>query len=192
MKESELSKIAESIGSIFSPFCEVVIHKKVLDQYRVIYIINPQTNREVKDSIIFDEEKAALKKYRNSYTLVAPNGKSFKSNSTLLEDDYIFSIHLEISSFSKVNDLISNFINQKQDNTIKEQDSLDKISKLVKSYTLEKNKVVSELSTGERKELIQSIQEKGFLDLKGSVPFTAKLLGLSRTSIYNLLNSLED
>lgn len=200
----ESKKIVQSLGKMFAPFCEVVLHDLRTPAQAIIAIENNFSGRKIGDAttnvglerVVNDAFPEVLQNYQN----ILPNGKVVKSTSIGIKNEeghYIASICLnfDTSVFSQLNSQLAEFITTKTlTHTPTEQLrslSSQEVEEAVSQFAHSKNETPQSLDKNQKRELILLLEEKGLLQLRNAISTVATLLGVTRPTIYNYLKSKE-
>ena len=193
-------KIAEAISRLLHPVAEVVIHDLEKDQIDAIF--NPISKRRVGDPSHLDRINLELKdtfpNIIGPYEKLNCDGRKLKSISTLIKNEKdavigFLCINLDVSIFDKYQSILNVFL-LNQDSPISEKtqtlfkdDLYEQINVFVQQYCLENNLSLDVLSRTQKKHLILKLKEKGALLGKNASQYIARILGVSRATVYNYL-----
>lgn len=187
---------AEAIHRLLHPHAEVVIHDIKLNQIVAIY--HPFSKRRIGDSSLFtkEEEMARLEDCIGPYEKINWDGRKLKSVSSVIRDENnkavgMLCINLDVSKLEKLNDLISSFISSEilspQPDPLFQDDWQERINKYVHVYLIEHHLTLESLNRSEKKELIDHLNKVGAFSAKNAALYIAKIIGVSRATIYNYL-----
>jgi len=186
--------ISRSLEKLFYPYLEIVIHD--LKTQKIIYIANNFSKRNIADnSIINDLPFQSTNNIIGPYEKINYDGKVLKSISIFLEsgkDKYLMCLNFDCSQLCKMQNIIDIFLNKefydKNAAVLFKDDWQEKIN-IYLNQTLRKTaKTVEHLSKEEKKEIILDLEKKGAFIAKNSKEYIAKLLNISRATVYNYLN----
>lgn len=194
-------KIVEALGKMFAPCCEVVLHDLTRPDHAITAIECPISGRKVGDQLtelglarIADSDfPAVVQNYPNEF----PDGHPAKSTAIGLKNGdgvYVAAIclNLDISLLSSIQRLLEQFTATGCPAPVREHfrsRSIDDIHEAVSAYATQRNVSPLNLSTKQRRELLEQLDTANLLQLRNAIPITAKLLGISRSSIYHVLRS---
>ncbi|ASG68670.1 hypothetical protein CDV26_09950 [Francisella halioticida] len=199
-KFKEYFNIAEAISKLLYPFAEVVIHD--LNKQQIKAIFNPISKREVGDSSYMDDIDLdvydELPKVIGPYEKLNYDGRKIKSIITVIESDEgdvigTLCMNLDISVFDKYQGLINIFLKNNDYKMSEQKQSLfkdtlyEKINKFVQKYCIEKILCVDNLTRSQKKNLILELKNQGALDGKNASQYVARVLSVSRATVYNYL-----
>ncbi|KAB8033659.1 helix-turn-helix transcriptional regulator [Fluviispira multicolorata] len=191
--------IAKAIELLFYPQLEVVIHDIITK--KIIYLGNDFSNREVgDDSVLDDISFEHSKKVIGPYEKINFDGKVLKSISIVIEDKnepkFLMCLNFDLSILNNLANTIELFIGkssyEKSESFIFKDDWREKINVYVNENLKSKGKILNSINKEEKKELIIDLQKKGAFKAKNSKDYIAKILKLSRATIYNYLNEKEE
>ncbi|KAB8040372.1 hypothetical protein GCL60_00205 [Silvanigrella paludirubra] len=191
--------IAKALEQLFYPQLEVVIHD--IKQKKVVYIGNNFSNRELGDDSVLDDisfEKS--KKIIGPYEKINYDGKILKSISIVLEEKnekkYLMCLNFDISVLNQLSNFIEIFIGKSEYDRsasfIFKDDWREKINIYINNNLKEKGKIIDNINKEEKKELIIDLQNKGAFNGKNSKDYVAKILKISRATVYNYLNEKDE
>lgn len=189
---------AEAIQRLLHPHAEVVIHDIKLNQ--IVAIFNPFSKRSVGDSSLLTKEEAMaqLEDCISPYEKTNWDGRKLKSVSSIIRDENnkaigILCINLDISKLTKFNDLISAFICHEkfspQPTPLFQDDWQERINKYIHTYLIDRHLALEFLNRSEKKALIEHLNNAGAFSAKKAALYIARILGVSRATIYNYLTS---
>lgn len=198
----EAKKIVEALGKMFAPCCEVVLHDLSKPSKSIVAIECPLSGRKIGDSTTaMGRERInninfpdVIQNYSNSL----PDGRPTKSTSIGLrnsEGKCIASIclNLDISQFSAMQNILKEFTStHKGPAPVKESlhtRSVDDLRDTIDTFSAKYNTQPRALNIMQRSELIQLVRDKGLLNLRGAATIIADILGISRGSVYHILNT---
>ena len=197
----EAKKISMSLGRMFAPFCEVVLHDLRKPEASIIAIENPISGRKIGDSAtnlgLARITQPNFPDVVQNYSNVTVDGRRLKSTSIGVRGKsgaFIASIclNLDTTRFTDLLTMVQSFavLTESAPPVVEELRtlSLSEIRSVVADYSRERNLEPAELRPSERREIVSVLYKKGLLDLKNAKAFTAELLGVTRPSIYNYLN----
>lgn len=197
----EGSKIVEGLGKMFAPCCEVLLHDLTQPDNSIVALESPLSDRHVGGPRTEIEEAQAsnpefpdiLQNYMNAF----PDGRPAKSTSIGLrnsEGNFVASLclNLDISLFSVIQRVLNQLTATSSDDpvvhkTLGDRSSEGDIRETIETLALQYNAPPHALSPQQRQEVIKLLVETGMLRLRGAVPVVAKVLGISRASVYHAL-----
>ncbi len=200
----EGQKIAEALGKMFAPCCEVVLNDLTGKQPVIHTIACPLSGRaagqagtemghaRIKNADFPD----VVQNYANTF----PDGRPVKSTSIGLRNSQgkciaALCLNLDVSLFSSLQKILDQFTaSGAHSNPVSEtlrSRSLDDVRDAIDTYAAQFNLPARALSMPQRRALVRKLEDSGLLQLRGAASMAAEVLGISRTSIYNALkNSL--
>jgi predicted transcriptional regulator YheO len=200
-KLKEYQHIAEAFAKLLHPFAEVVIHDLATDTIAAIY--NPISKREVGDPSFFDGvEFKPEEKFIGPAEKINHDGRKLKSVSIILRNDEkkaigTICINMDISVFERYRDTLQLFLSN-NDGPLPDhrqeffKDSMDdQISIFIQNYCRENNLSFDALSKNDKQELIFKLKENGAFNAKNATTYIARVLNISRATVYNYLKEGE-
>lgn len=189
--------ISKSLEKLFYPYLEVIIHD--LQLQKIIHIGNNLSNRKIGDDSILNEinfEKC--NEIIGPYEKINYDGKILKSISVVVEDGkerYLMCLNFDCSILLNIKNIVDIFLNKNTYDSnaavLFKDDWQEKIN-IYLTQTLGKiAKTVDHLSKEDKRQIIYDLDKKGAFLAKNSKEYVAKILNISRATVYNYLNSLE-
>jgi predicted transcriptional regulator YheO len=194
----EAETIATAIGRMFPGLCEVVLHDLRDPDHTVRVIENNLSGRRVGDPateigvarIQDPDYPSVIQNYPNTF----PDGRPAKSTSIGIKNSegaYIAALclNLDVSLFATVARSLHNLVKtDEQEQPLTENlraRTVDELRALVEEFAAARGQTPRSLVAQDRKELLRSLKESGYLDVKHSVPVLTDILGVSRATVYN-------
>lgn len=197
-----LGQIADGISAMYGKNCEVVVHDISKPGESLVHIAGNVTGREVgapaTDLLLkeLNKDHDAIHDIYN-YKTTAKDGRSLKSTTMFIRNAEnrivaALCINLDTTDFFTAARTIASFLPDtvQSDREIKETFSVSASETIdaIFDQTLEiLGKQPASMSTEERKQLIQLLNEQNVFDMKGAVQHVARLCGVSQFTIYNYL-----
>jgi predicted transcriptional regulator YheO len=201
LRESE--KIAIALGRMFPGICEVVLHD-LRDPTNTIRVIeNPLSGRQVGDPatelglarINDPQYPSVVQNYPNAF----PDGRPVKSTSigiTNSSGSYIAALclNLDLTPLTAATRTMQQLARTEEpDRPLTESlraRTVQELRSLVEEYAAARGAVPRALNASSKKELVRTLREDGYLDLRHSVQVLTEVLGISRATVYNYAGSL--
>lgn len=195
--------IAEMFAKLLHPFAEVVIHDLETDTIEAIY--NPFSKREIGDDSYLDRWDFTVDPNDNvigPYEKMNFDGRHLKSISLVLRDDShkaigFLCVNMDISVFETYRDTLQVFLSN-NDRSITEvkqglfkDDLYEQMNMFIRNYCLNKSIGLEAMTRDDKKHLIVSLHDKGAFKGKNATNYVARILGISRASVYNYLKEQE-
>lgn len=195
-------KIAEALGKMFAPCCEVILHDLRTPEQSIVSIECPISGRKLGDPTtelgLARIENASFPEVVQNYANTFPDGRPAKSTSIGLknsEGKYVAALclNLDVSLFGSVQRVLEQLTTPTPDNmplreTLRVR-SIDELRDAIEVFAAQRNVQPRALSLAQRRELIQVLDASGLLHLRNATTITADMLGVARASIYNLLKA---
>jgi predicted transcriptional regulator YheO len=197
-----LSRLIKAVATQFGPNCETVLHDLTLPYDSTIVAIENGniTGRKVGDS----GTNAGLEILRGTvngddcynYVNQTKDGKILKSSSVYLKDAEgkvigSICINFDITDFLAANKAINYFATLKTGSVIKEYltGSIDEIlDNMIQDALSGAGKPVEKMSREEKVLCVKALDDKGAFVVKKSADKIAKVLQISRFTLYNYLD----
>ena len=201
-----LKIIADGIVKTLGNNCEVVIHDFTDLSASIIYIAGNVTNRKVGGPItdlIFNvlREKGDSVDNMYNYTTRTKDGKILKSSTIFLRNTKnkvigCLCLNIDVTQYINLKLLIDNFLGFKEIDELKNienfatstEETIEAISlEIAKKF----GKSPANMNKDERLAFIKALNDKGIFVLKGSVDKIAKILGLSKYTVYSYIQEIK-
>ncbi|WNO76415.1 MULTISPECIES: helix-turn-helix transcriptional regulator [unclassified Streptomyces] len=198
LREGE--KIVVALGRMFPGLCEVVLHDLRYPDHAVRAIENNLSGRTVGDPatelglarIADPDYPSVLQNYPNRF----PDGRPAKSTSIGLKNSrghYVAAIclNLDVSLFATAARSLAGLVRTEEPDVSLEETlrarSSGELRAAVEEFSAARGQTPRSLDGASRRELVRSLKERGFLEVKHSVQALTDLLGISRATVYNYL-----
>jgi predicted transcriptional regulator YheO len=189
--------IAEALARLFGPIVEIVLHD--LRTGKIAHIANLWLGRAVGDSSQLDLEKAEFSdgvEVLGPYEKAGPQGERVRSVTAVLRNPdgvaiALLCVNLDFSKLDAMTNLISGLFPDKTLAPYPEafrKDWQEQLNAVIRDYLLDKRTTLARLDRSEREELIASIDDRGIFEIRHSAKYVAVQLGISRATLYNVLN----
>ena len=195
--------VADMIFATFGSNCEVVVHDLQNVQSSLIYIKGTVTGRELgapTTEVILKE----LRQHGNQvqdmlgYTTRMKEGKFVKTSISFIRNECeevigFLGINFDITAFSMVNQIIKEFsatpeINQVDHLNESYAKNIEEVFEhLINTALMETSVPVSIMTRDDKVRFVRNLEEKGTFLIQGSTERIAKVLGVSKQTIYNYL-----
>lgn len=197
--------IAKGIAETFGTNCEVVIHDFSLKPNSIIAIENGHvTGRGVgspmTEASLVKVSKGETNKDIINYTGKSAEGRVLKSSTMFIRDEDenvigCFCVNFDMTEFVVAKKVMEEIMKTDQGPKDKsESDSLNKINDVLTDIVLntieEAGKPVAYLSKEEKVEIVKRLDSQGAFLIKGAIDYVAKVLCVSRYTIYNYLDEI--
>ncbi|WP_461534640.1 helix-turn-helix transcriptional regulator [Spongorhabdus nitratireducens] len=191
--------VAEAISILLHPHAEVVVHN--LKTQKVVALYNNFSQREIgspslMDSIEVDDEMQVV----GPYEKLNWDGRKLKSISSILRDENsnpvgMLCINLDVSQMERALHTLSSFLRpqdlQPQSDNLFRDDWFEKINVFVNRWLSTHAKTLQALTRQDKQELIKELYNCGAFNGPKTVEYTAKVIGLGRTTVFNYLKQLK-
>lgn len=190
--------ICEAIVTLFYPHVEVALHD--LRTSRIVKIWNCWSDRRAGDLSNLDHperqftpEQVILGPYEKA---LPSQGRSKSITAGLRDDDGelvgLLCINLDVSLIDRAAAMLTSFSStaMHRPEPIYRTDVQQHLNYIVRDFSMQVNKAVSSLGREERMQLVANVDRAGLFQARKSVDYLAKAMGISRASVYNLLNDL--
>lgn len=196
--------IADMIYATFGSNCEVVVHDLQNVQSSLIYIKGTLTGRELgapTTEVILKELRQHGKQVKDKlgYTTRTKEGKLVKTSISFIRNDRaevigFLGINFDITAFSMVNQIIKDFSSttdfdhaDHHSNESYAKNIEEVFDHLINTALIETGVPLQEMSREDKIRFVQNLEEKGTFLIQGSTERIAKVLSVSKQTIYNYL-----
>lgn len=197
----------EGIAKTFGRNCEVVLHDISNPQSSIVAIVNGHVTGRVVGGPLSEYGLVALRKGdfskdRINYMKKTPDGRILKSSSIFVKDENkkvigFLCVNFDISELMVVKNLMYDFTNVEDSQEYPQNDSesygttVNEVLSSIVSKTLDSvGKPVAFMSKEEKVNIVEMLDAKGVFLIKGAIDYVAKVLCVSRYTIYNYLDEI--
>lgn len=199
--------VVEGIASTFGKNCEVVLHDVRNPESSIVAIANGHvTNRVVGGPMseygLADLKRGNFDNNKINYLKKTKDGRVLKSTSMYIKDDKgeilgFLCINFDISELTIIKNILSDFISVNENTTIVaaegsgQGDAIQEVLARIVDTTVDAaGKPVVFMTKEEKVHVVQSLEAQGIFQVKGAVDYVAKVLCVSRYTIYNYLDEI--
>ncbi|WP_341763696.1 transcriptional regulator [Candidatus Tisiphia endosymbiont of Beris chalybata] len=182
--------ICDAIVRLMHPLIEIVIHD--IESDSIIYMNGHLSPRKVGDPALLDKEVV-----NNLDQIVYPkinfDGKLVKSISVVLEGKWVLCINADISLFSNMHalsEVILQSVSTYQPKSLFVNDWQEKLHISVHDYLQNYSLSFKNLSAPNKKALVKHLFGLGAFNEKKAADYIAKILDLSRATVFKYLKEL--
>ncbi|MEM9244050.1 MAG: PAS domain-containing protein [Pseudomonadota bacterium] len=200
----DMIPVAEAIACLLHPFAEVVIHDLQKDQVEAIY--NPISQREVGDDSYLDRWDFTIDPKENiigPYEKMNYDGRKLKSISIVLRNNSkkavgFLCINMDISIFDHYQQTLKLFLNNNDPTLSEEKQSLfkddlyEQINQFIQHYCQSQHLSISCLDREHKQIIVRQLKEKGAFNGKNASGYIARILNISRATVYNYFKETEN
>ncbi|WP_345245910.1 helix-turn-helix transcriptional regulator [Pigmentiphaga soli] len=191
----QVKQIAQALGETLAPFTEVVVHDLRSPQHAILAIHNNLSGRKVGDPatelglarIADDDYPQVLANYANEFA----DGRRAKSTSIGIKDSggHYFAalcLNVDVTAFRGMASILERFsaINGEAKESI-DPANADRLRERIGQFAANLATTPRALRLDQRRELIASLKDEGYLEFRRSVDIAAQVLGVSRATVYN-------
>jgi predicted transcriptional regulator YheO len=197
--------IVEGIAKTFGKNCEVVLHDFNNFQSSIIAIENGHVTGRSLGSPMTEVGLQAIRKGNTNdsilnYTGKSTDGRALKSSTMFINDDKgqvigCLCINFDMSELIVAQNAIQELTQTENKEDMKQSDYLsnsvnDVLSSIVTNTLEELGKPVAYMSKDEKVNIVKRLDEQGAFLIKGAIDYVAKVLCVSRYTIYNYLDEI--
>lgn len=197
--------IVEGIAKTFGKNCEVVLHDFKNFQSSIIAIENGHVTGRSLGSPMTEVGLQAIRKGNTNdniinYTGKSADGRALKSSTMFIKDENehvigCLCINFDMSELIVAQNAIQELTQTESKEDIKQNDYLtnsvnDVLSSIVSNTLEELGKPVAYMSKDEKVNIVKKLDDQGAFLIKGAIDYVAKVLCVSRYTIYNYLDEI--
>lgn len=200
-----LCRVASGISDIFGDHCETVVHEMDGQHIKNIALYNGHVSSRVVGSTLsiygndtsFDNEEDGEYNlnldYLNQLVITSTNKQIKSSTFHLRGDDYHYAlgINFDITLLGKLGRMLD-AMTESEGNLMTSMTSTfqPSMEDLFDNCLQIIGRPVDRLKKADRLALVTMLQEKGFFQMRRSVPYAAERLEVSKYTIYNYINEI--
>jgi predicted transcriptional regulator YheO len=197
--------LVEGLANTFGKNCEVVLHDVRNPDHSIVAIANGHVTNRTVGGPMSEYGLEALRKgdfsnHKINYMKKTNDGRIVKSTSLYIKDENqhiigYLCINYDISELKVVKSILNDFmsISESQSDAITDSygDTVNDVLERIVDKTLEATgKPAAFLSKEEKVNMVQLLESKGVFLVKGAIDYVAKILCVSRYTIYNYLEEI--
>lgn len=199
--------IVDGIAMTFGKNCEVVLHDISNPQNSIIAIANGHVSGRTIGGPMSEYGLATLRKgefdkNKVNFLKKTSDGRILKSSSLFIRDENnkvigFLCINFDMSELSIVRNILNDFIDVTDSCPIESSSeesfgsTINEVLGSIVNKTLESlGKPVAFMSKEEKVNIVEMLDEKGVFLIKGAIDYVAKVLCVSRYTIYNYLDEI--
>lgn len=199
--------LVEGIAQTFGKNCEVVLHDVKNPQNSILAISNGHvTGRSVGGPMseygLQTLRKAQFDKHNINYMKKTSDGRILKSSLMFIKDEKgeligFLCINIDVSEVTVVKNILNDmFAIATPESSVESQEesfgnTINEVLSNIVNKTLDKfGKPVAFMSKEDKVSIVEALDEKGVFLIKGAVDYVAKVLCVSRYTIYNYLDEI--
>lgn len=202
-----LSRIGDAITRLMGKNCEIAIHDFYDMNASLVYLKGEVTGRKI-GAPVSSELFRLLNKYgdkmedRVNYRMRLQGGRIVRSSTTFIRNEVgtpigCFCVNYDVTELLNMRDMLQGFaLFEEQTQTadsggIPESSSTDFIDAIVEQAVTSLGKQPAYMSRAERVEMVRMLENSGVFRLKGAVEYVARVMGVTRFSVYNYLKEIK-
>lgn len=186
--------IGMAISTLLHPHAEVVLHD--LRTGRIDGIWNAFSTRRVGDASLIDEELDGQPGVWGPYAKTGVGGEHLRSVTAVLADDDgrpigLFCINLDVTRIEEASRFLQALIAppQAQPAQLFGRDWRERMQTMLHAWLKDRSLALSALTRAERVDLIAALEAEGLFETRNAADHAARLIGISRSSLYNHLRA---
>ncbi len=197
--------LVEALGKMFGKNCEVVLHDISNPQKSIVAIANGHVTGRTVGGPMTDYGLVNLREGRYedeiNYRSMGKDGKILKSSTIFIKDENknaigCICINYDMSEMEMLKNMLAEICGTESDNfqVVDESfnDDVNNVLANIVSSTLDNfGKPVNYMVKDDKVNVVRVLDSKGVFLIKGSVDYVAKVLCVSRYTIYNYLDEIK-
>ena len=190
---------------MFGNNCETIIHEMHGQRIINLAVFNGHisgrkagstTSIFGKDTALEDETRQDLDLDYQNQMVMSPTGRQIKSSTYHMRGEdyhYALGINFDITVMDQMRGILEHMTTMEGDllSSLMEKDQTN-IEAIFDACLEIVNRPVEGMKKAERLMMVRLLKEKGVFNLQRSVPYVAERMGVSKYTIYNYLNELEN
>tara|TARA_R110000787_G_scaffold99840_9_gene204616 strand:+ start:30935 stop:31588 length:654 start_codon:yes stop_codon:yes gene_type:complete len=190
--------VADGIAVVFAPYAEVVVHDLATES--IAHIANPISRRAPGDpSQLEDIEFDVSQDLVGPYVKTNWDGRRLKCISIVLTDQEkaigLFCINVDVSQFDQIRIALDGFLGTKPRTddvqALFVHDWHERINEFIAHWCSENDVRIADIDRPARRQLILALKESGALEQRRAPAYIARILSVSRATIYNELAAIK-
>jgi predicted transcriptional regulator YheO len=197
--------VVDGIAKTFGRNCEVLLHDFNDAKYSVIAIANGHITGRSVGSPMTEDGLEAIKKGNITddiinYTEKSSDGRVLKSSTMFIRDENeevlgCLCINFDVSEFMVAKNVIDEMLYMEKVEEVKvekePEHSVNEVLSNIVSTTIDGlGKPVAYMNKDEKVNIVKKLDDKGAFLIKGAIDYVAKVLCVSRYTIYNYLDEI--
>ena len=193
----QYTEVANAMARLFRPFLEVVIHD--LKSETLAYIANPFSLRRIGEpSLLHEIDFSPSDRLIGPYRKTGADGRRIRAMSVTLRDARdkpigVMCMNFDCMDFDTVRRTIELLVPQPSSTerppAIFAEDWDERINEFIVNWCTERGTTVQRLQRDDRRALVCALANDGAFNVKRAPLHVARILGLSRATIYNYLRT---
>lgn len=188
----------EGMVKLLHPYAEGAIHD--LKEGKIIALYNNISKRSIGDASVVTELGIDIKDFPDvfdPYYKTNWDGRRLKCTSITIRDEQgepigLVCINFDTTVFEDMNAQLGSFLTLQNMGSLNpvEQFAVDwkqQVNEFVNAYTITNNVALTALTRDEKADLVKQLYSHGLFNYREAANYIAKILGVSRTTIYNYL-----
>ncbi len=199
-----LRNLADAVVAMFGRNCEACVHDLTTLQNSLVYIQGTVTNRgpgsPATDLLVKLVKANDGATNVHSYRTLASDGRALKSTTTLFRDETghpiaAFCINFDTTEFYNAAQAVLPFLGIADMSTPASSETFahsasETMAALFDQAVGAIGKHPTTMNCDERKRLIAALESDGLFQFKGAVEYVARLMGITRFTVYNYLKKI--
>lgn len=202
---NNLQRMADAIAAMFGKNCEACVHDLTDLSCSLVYIRGEVTHRKpgapATDLLLkMIGQNAARGEDTHNYKTISSAGKSLKSTTTLFRDTAgkpvaAFCINFDTTEFYNASQALTPFINLPDNGSLPTAETFahcpgETVEAFLHQAAAEIGKHPSTMNSDERFKFITILEDNSIFQFKGAVEQVARMMGVTRFTVYNYLKKV--
>lgn len=193
--------VADAIAALLKPHAEVVIHD--LGNGTLRHIANRLSRRSPGDDSLTDVDGVDTlgEPVIGPYPKTNHDGRPMKSVTAVLRDGRgrpagLMCVNLDVSMFETLQSMSRDFLRfahaPPRPAALFREDWREEVNDVVGTFLGERGTSLAAMHVDEREALVRALDARGVFDVRHAAGYVARVLGVSRATLYKSLKSVRD
>lgn len=196
-------KTAEAIANLFGEDCETIVHDFSKPVPPIVAIFNGHiSHREVgstasiygKEISVEDCQQFIRNEDVTNREIVTPEGRVIKSTSVNFIGEgyhYVLGINYDVTALDMMNRHLTRLL-KNEGNFDMNPFAIKTLDEAMEGALYGIGQTADRIGPAQRKYIVRVLNDQNLFAIQKAVPYVAEKLGVSRSTIYNYLNELND
>ena len=191
-------EISHAFNQLMGPLVETVIHD--LHTNKIIFIEGSLSKRKIGDPSLLEDDIKNIEHElaQTVYSKLNFDGRLIKSISIPIKEKNkmvaLLCINFDITVFQELGELAHAILNKqitKKPEVLFKNDWQDRINQFIHNKLKETGVAFVALTNKDKKKIVQNLYEQGAFSEKNAADYIAKIMNMSRATIFNHLRKLK-
>lgn len=178
----------DALVRLLAPLVEIVVHDR--ESGTIHYINGGLSKRSVGDASLLERQELEHDLDKIVYPKLNFDGRLIKSISVPLKERWLICINCDVSVFSHMQTLSQHFLpisHTHQPKSLFKSDWQERLHVAIHSFLDQNTWAFEALSRSQKRQVVQHLYEQGAFHEKNAADYVAKVLNISRATVFNYL-----